>query len=215
MTFGYIKPLLDFSMNDEIQFEQYGELPDDLQMKQTAKILEENMLYYIKKEPDSKNSVPKAIFATFGYKYCIFVLGKLILTVLECAIPVLLKEFMSYMEAEEPAEHQTTMWAVKIALALLFIKVIKHTLWENLCYKMILTGIRAHGALKDILFAKTFRMSNASNKDYSSGEIMGLIHRDAGRVWTFVWELGDIVQTPFELAVSAYFLWTNLGWCSF
>ena len=62
---------------------------------------------------------------------------------------------------------------------------------------------------------KIFRMSNATNKEYSSGEIMNLIHRDAGRVWSFVWDLSDIIETPFEMIVAGYFLWTNLRWSAF
>ena len=109
----------------------------------------------------------------------------------------------------------TTAWAFKIATGLLLLKIFKHTLWENMCYYMVLTGHMAHSTLKAILFTKTFRMSNATNKDYSSGEIMNLIHRDAGRVWSFVWELSTIIETPFEMIVAAYFLWTNLGWFAF
>ena len=65
------------------------------------------------------------------------------------------------------------------------------------------------------IFEKTFRMSNACNKDYSSGEIMSLIHRDSGRVWSFVWDLNDFLEIPFEFIVSAYYLYTNLGWSAF
>ena len=147
--------------------------------------------------------------------FLLFVLCKLVLTVLELAIPVLMAEFISFMESETPPEYMTTAWAIRVGLSLVAIKVFKHTLWENLCYKMVLTGHTAHMSLKTILFAKTFRMSNATNKDYSSGEIMNLIHRDAGRVWSFVWDLSTIIETPIEMMVSAYFLWTNLGWCSF
>ena len=134
---------------------------------------------------------------------------------MEIAIPVLLAEFTKYMEGDELPEYMTQMWALKIAMTLLLLKVFKHTLWENICYKMILCGHWAHGALKQIIFEKTFRMSTASNKDYSQGEIMNLIHRDSGRVWSFVWELNTIIETPFEMIIAAYFLWTNLGYSSF
>ena len=86
----------------------------------------------------------KAIFATNGWWFFLFVVGKLILTVLELAIPVLMKEFITFMEEENPPEYMTSAWAVKVGVSLMVIKVLKHTLWENLCYKMILTGIAAH-----------------------------------------------------------------------
>ena len=215
LTFSYPKPLLDTAMEGDICFEQYGELPDELKIKHSMTVLEQNMQYYLKTEPESKNSVIKAIFATNGWMFAFFVVCKLILTVLELAIPILMKEFITFMEEDNPPEYMTSAWAVKVGIALLAIKVFKHTLWENLCYKMVLVGHTAHTTLKAILFGKTFRMSNATNKDYSSGEIMNLIHRDAGRVWSFVWDLSTIIETPIEMTVAAYFLWTNLGWCAF
>ena len=57
-------------------------------------------------------------------------------------------------------------------------------------------------------------MSAASNKDYSSGEIMNLIHRDAGRVWSFVWDLSRIIECPFDLIIASYFLFKELGFTS-
>ena len=109
----------------------------------------------------------------------------------------------------------TTSWAFQAAFSLMLLKVLSHTIWENACYHMVLVGHRAHGALKTLIFEKTFRMSSAANKDYSSGEIMSLIHRDSGRVWTFVWDLADLIEIPFEFFLSAYYLWINLGWSAF
>ena len=94
MTFSYPKPLLDASMKGDISFEQYGDLPEDLKMKDAMKGLESNMKYYIEKEPDSKNSVIKAIWATNGPMFALFVAGRLILTAAECYHPVLLQEFV-------------------------------------------------------------------------------------------------------------------------
>ena len=79
---------------------------------------------------------------------------------------------------------------------------------------MVLVGHRANNALQNILFNKTFRMSAASNKDYSSGETMNVIHRDAGRVWSFVWDLSRVIECPFDLIISSYFLYRELGYTS-
>ena len=44
---------------------------------------------------------------------------------------------------------------------------------------------------------------------------MNILHRDSGRVWSFVWDLSTIIETPFEMIVAAYFLRTNLGYSAF
>ena len=76
---------------------------------------------------------------------------------------------------------------------------------------MVETGHKSHTSLKTVLFKKNFRISAATNKDYSSGEILNLIERDANRVWTFVWDLPALIEIPFELCVSAYFVWIYVG----
>ena len=91
------------------------------------------------------------------------------------------------------------------------IELFSYTFSEYLRFYMILVGHKAHTTLKSILFKKYFRISNASNKDYSSGEIINLTDRDANRVWSFVWELSTLLSSPFQMTVAGYFLWTNLG----
>ena len=55
------------------------------------------MKFFLNKEPESKNSVIKAIFKTNGHMFALFSVVRLILTILDCAIPVLLKEFVQYL----------------------------------------------------------------------------------------------------------------------
>ena len=76
---------------------------------------------------------------------------------------------------------------------------------------MIETGHKQHTTLKTVLFKKNFRISAATNKNYSSGEILNLIERDANRVWTFVWDLPALIEIPFELLVAGYFIYIYVG----
>ena len=77
---------------------------------------------------------------------------------------------------------------------------------------MIETGHKCHTSLKTILFKKNFRISAATNKDYSSGEILNLIERDANRTWTFVWDLPALIEIPFDLIVASYFVYIYVGY---
>ena len=51
LFYRYPWPLLKSSMDQQIKFEQYGELPETLQIKHEEKQIEENIQHYIKKNP--------------------------------------------------------------------------------------------------------------------------------------------------------------------
>ena len=154
-------------MKGEISFEQYGNLPEDMKIGERVIKMRESIDYYMEKDPESKSSIIKAVFATNYHFFALITAVRFTLCVMEVAIPILLTEFTKYMEGDNLPEYMTQMWAFKIAMGLLLLKVFKHTVWENICYKMILCGHYAHGALKGVIFEKTFHMSTASNKDYS------------------------------------------------
>ena len=73
---------------------------------------------------------------------------------------------------------------------------------------MVIIGHRLHTTLKTLLFKKNFRLSSATNKDYSSGEIINLIERDANSVLLFVWEMPVLLEVPFEFAAGGYIIYT-------
>ena len=52
---------------------------------------------------------------------------------------------------------------------------------------MVELGVRSHTALKAMLNRKNFRMSSATNKDFSAGEISNIIWNESNRIWDFIW----------------------------
>ena len=66
--------------------------------------------------------------------------------------------------------------------------------------EMISTGHITQASLKTILFRKNFRMSEASNKDFSSAEINSIIMNETDVVWKFIWEMSNYIEIPLDLA---------------
>lgn len=127
---------------------------------------------------------------------------------------MLMRQLVTFVELESFDNAQ--WWDAAVAgLLLLFTKIFAHTFWENLCYYMIETGHKTHTTLKTLLFKKNFRLSAATNKSYSSGEILNLIERDANKIWVFVWDLPALIEVPFEVIFSSYFILTEVGLYAF
>ena len=72
-------------------------------------------------------------------------------------------------------------------LILPLIQMIQHTTWEFFMYQMVEIGHRAHTALKAMLYRKNFRMTSATNKDFSPTEICTIVMDESDRVWDFIW----------------------------
>ena len=101
---------------------------------------------------------------------------------------------------------------VCLALTIPLMQTIIHTIWEYFCFQMIEVGHRAHTALKVLLFRKNFKMTNATNKDFSSGEVSHIIMGESNRIWDFVWSLPEYFETPLHLIVSSYIVFQQIGW---
>ena len=129
--------------------------------------MEDNIKYYHDKNPESKTSVIKALAATQGKMFALICVVRLLLTALDMAMPLLMTVIIEYLQDGLPNTYESVMKIALVSALLLVIKISKHTIWENLCYRMILVGHMAHGTLRQILFAKVFRMSTVSNKSYT------------------------------------------------
>ena len=68
---------------------------------------------------------------------------------------------------------------------------------------MIEVGHRAHTSLKTMLFRKNFKMTNATNKDFSSGEVSHIIMGESNRIWEFIWCGPDYFECPLNLIFAS------------
>ena len=104
---------------------------------------------------------------------------------------------------------------VLFALLVPAIHCIIHTAWEYFCFQMIELGHKSHTALKVMLFRKNIRMTTATNKDFSTGEISHIIMGESGCIWTFIWQFPDYLECPLHLFSGCYFLFRELGYSGF
>ena len=83
----------------------------------------------------------------------------------------------------------------------------QHYFWSYFDYQMIFNGTMAEASLKTILFRKNFRMSEATNKDFSSGEVNSIIMHETGIVWQFVWDMATFIEVPLEIILGLYYIY--------
>lgn len=167
---------------------------------------------FIERDPHDRYAFLKGVLKTNQWFFLMFGLLRFILGLEDIIRPLLLVKFLDWLQDKKVDDTwESTCWAVLTAMLIPFLQALKVTIWEQACYRMHLVGHRAHTSLKTILFAKDLRMSNATNKDFSEGEISAIIMSDTDRIWDFVWQIPDLFEVPVLLFASCYFTFANIG----
>ena len=141
-----------------------------------------------------------------------FFVIRFVLQFQEYVTPFLMGLVITWLQKQEEEPLEDTMYMVAVALCCPLVNIINHVVWEYFCFQMIEVGHLAHTAMKTMLFRKNFKMTGATNKDYTSGEINGIIMGESNRIWTFIWEGPAYIETPVHLLVSSYLVFTYIGW---
>ena len=204
LFYRYSWPLLKSSMTQQIRFEQYGELPERLQIKHEEKLIEENIKHYIKKDPQDRFSFMKGLIATNKQNFIKFSIVRLCLQIDDFFIPWVMTQTLDWIQKAEEEPLSDTLKMLALALSVPLIQTMVHTTWEYFCFQMIEVGHRAHTALKVMLFRKNFKMTNATNKDFSSGEVSHIIMGESNRIWDFIWTMPDYFECPLHLIFSSF-----------
>ena len=216
LTFGYAEPLMESSMKQQIKFEQYGDLPDRLKICHDAKKLEKRIKKYNEKDCNDKYSFMKGMLSVYKWKFAKFYAVRIAMMLDDLYQPLLLVTLIDWIQdQEQPDTYWTIAYALLIGLLIPILKGLQHSIWEYFCFEMIECGHRAHTALKTMLFKKDLRMSNATNKDFSEGEVGSIIMGETGRVWAFIWEMPSYIECPFALITASYFTFQYIGWYGF
>ena len=158
----------------------------------------------------------KGMLSVNRWKFAKFYAVRVALMLDDIYQPLLLVSFIAWIQdKEQPDTLWTTAYALLIGLLIPILKGLQHSIWEYFCFEMIECGHRAHTALKTMLFKKDLRMSNATNKDFSEGEVGSIIMGETGRVWTFIWTMPDYIECPFNMLAACYFTFHYIGWYGF
>ena len=115
---------------------------------------------------------------------------------------------------EGPFSTDQLYYPICLGVFKVFLDIFSSMFWGYFDYQMIEVGHLTQASLKTILFRKNFRMSEATNKDFSSGEINSIIMGETGIVWQFVWSLSDYFECPLDIMLGLYYIYYSVGWCS-
>ena len=84
-------------------------------------------------------------------------------------------------------------------------QVLSYVLGEHMSYYNVLTGRRSSNAVIAFIYEKYSSISSATNKDFSSGQIVNFVQVDAQRLFWISYQISSVVQIPF-IFITAFAL---------
>lgn len=103
-------------------------------------------------------------------------------------------------------------WKGYFFTALLFITATVQTLLLAQYFnRMFIVGMRIRTALVSTIYRKSLKISNSARKETTVGEIVNLMAVDAQKFIELIGFLNMIWSAPFQIILSLYFLWNELG----
>ena len=213
LTYGYAGRMYQLhTQGAPISLENYPEVADEASMKANADRLEAIMQEYIEKDPNDRQAVMKAVFQANKWEYIMFVAVRLVNKVSEILQGLLFLEIVRSFEQQVGPFTLDQYWhPICLGVAKVSLDLLQMVWWGFFDFNMVMVGHLTQASLKTILFRKNFRMSEATNKDFSSGEINSIIMGETGRVWQFVWSMSDYFEVPLEIALGVYYIYNSVG----
>jgi ABC-type bacteriocin/lantibiotic exporter with double-glycine peptidase domain len=147
------------------------------------------------------------------YNFTKFAVVRICLMSHEFIVPYIMIRVLEWVQSgvEEPLADSLQM--IALGLSIPAIQIVCHLIWEFFCFQMIEVGHRTHTALKVMLFRKNMKMTAATNKDFSSGEISGIIMGESNKIWDFIWSGPEYLECPLVLGLAFYCIFQEIGWC--
>ena len=146
-----------------------------------------NLERYYKRYRDAGKShaLIKAAIASFGRDLSIQICLGTIIAALQFSSPYLVYRLITFVQngEENPGlEWDAIKEGVYLSSILAGTQLLAYIIAEHMMYFQVMTGIRSSMAVCSIIYKKHSHISNATNKDFSQGEIVNFVQVDAERL---------------------------------
>jgi len=166
----------------------------------------------VKTKPEPKKLQPKvahvfpALARTFGFRFFVTSIQKLVHDSLIFVAPLLLKLLIRFADSKD------FIWQGVIYAFLLFLASVLQTIFlSRYFYDMYLIGIWIKTSLISAIYRKSLNVSSAGKKESTTGEVVNLMSVDTQRVVDMMPYVNMIWSAPFQIGVALFLLWQTLG----
>ncbi|XP_015036515.1 multidrug resistance-associated protein 1 isoform X6 [Drosophila pseudoobscura] len=155
-------------------------------------------------------SIMPPIYKSFGGVFLFGALMKLITDTLTFAQPQVLSLIIGFVE-DQRTDPQPEWKGILFSVTLFVLAAAQTFILGQYFHRMFIVGLRIRTALINAIYRKALRISNATKKESTVGEIVNLMAVDAQRFMELTTYLNMIWSAPLQIGLALYFLWQQLG----
>ncbi|NXY25088.1 MRP7 protein, partial [Atrichornis clamosus] len=147
------------------------------------------------------------LHAAFGLRFYSLGLLKLGGSLLDFSGPLLLNLLVNFMESrQEPLSH-----GVLYALGLFAGSLLGALLRNQFSYEMHKVMLMVRASVISAIYRKALRVSSSSLARFTVGEIVNFMSTDTSRLINFCLSFHEVWSLPFQLAITLYLLYQQVG----
>ena len=192
---GYTRPLQAQDMPNLSRVDSISSLTDDLEQS------------WLRQTRDGKKSFFRALASSYGTKFLLTGILKLIQDLMLFVGPYLLKLLLEFMEDPSAPFWHGLLYAFLMGLAAVFQSIFLHAYF----FRVFRIGQQIRASVSGMVYRKAFRMSFEARKQYTVGEMVNHQSIDSNRLETTMPYLHMIWSGPLQITISLVFLYQIVG----
>ena len=178
------------------------------------KLHDELLVNWNRYKDTSKNAIFKALMRTYWVPFLYAFIINFFQVLLEISIPFVLKEIIEFLQSSGDGKKPIEHGIIFIGIYLL-IDLVSKLLSQQGNYLQGLLGAKAYTGAVALWYNKILRLSSATNKAFTQGEIINFIQVDAAKIEFLAWVFPTVSRLPILLVFAITFLVYYLGYSLF
>ena len=209
LTFDWMTPLVKQGSIEPLQLHHLFKLsPQDTSAAVSARF-ESHWADELKRDPKSP-SLKKAMYYTFGISWCKAGGFKLIHDCMAFGGPVFLNMLLDYLMAAQLGE-SSTLEGMAYAFGLFATAQVQSLCLHQYFHRVFRVGMHARTSVITAVYRKSLRLSMGAKQADTVGQMVNLMAVDARRLNDLLPYLHNIWSSPFQIVVSMFMLWAQIG----
>ena len=125
--------------------------------------------------------------------------------------PFILKALIDFIKDQRESDFEGVMLVVLLAVT----QGLGYVISEHLTFYSRMTGVQTTNAMVALIYDKMFRISSATNKKYSQGQLVNFVQVDALKMQFLSSQAPIIMRMPLLLVFCFAILFYSLGYAMF
>ena len=179
--------------------------PEDDVREQVVRLADKWMVY--RQRDTTANKLYWSVLSAYKWEFTVAIFWNIIIASLQLASPFLLRRLIMFIQNQE----SDTLLGIMIVLILGSTQAVAYVITEHVVYYTRMTGSKATNALSALIFNKSLKVSQATNKQFALGQIVNFVQVDAVKMQLLTAQAPMVLRLPFVIAVCFIVLFAYLG----